>query len=182
MVLAALGLIIAATPIKVATIAVNELFKQSKVITLAEVESITFVAKTKIATAKILKTYKGKPTGQTVKFVAQETWACDISNAIKGEKVLLYLVSTSTGIKDEGVNAAAKELATKGEMLYSIGHAGRGRIPILSTESEPTVPTHAADERGWSINLNLEVPDSKHIQKISKDLGTIKISDLITYQ
>lgn len=183
MVLIGLSIIaVAATPKKVATITVNELYKQSKVIVLAEVESITFVAKTKIATAKILKTYKGKPVGQTVKFVAQETWACDISNAIRGEKVLLYLVSTTAGIKDEGVTAAAKELATKGAMLYSIGHSGRGRLPIDPSKPDPSLATQAAEKRNWSINLNLEIPDSKYIQKTSKDQGTIKISDLITYQ
>ena len=71
---------------KVATITVNELFRSSALIVLADVKSVGKMSGVHVATAQVNRIIKGKSKSNTVTFVAERTWTCDISKAIAGRK------------------------------------------------------------------------------------------------
>ena len=61
------------------------------VIVLADVESVQSTEGSRIASARVLQTFKGNP-GETVRFEASPSWSCDSSWAESGERALLFLV------------------------------------------------------------------------------------------
>lgn len=66
----------------------------------------------RIATVRVIDSWKGTP-GRELKFIASPGWfACDTSNARKGERVVLFL---------------RKE---RNERQPRIAHFGRGRMPV----------------------------------------------------
>src|SRR6185436_10184347 len=79
---------------KVAKISFDELIQQSELIVIAKVESVSkpLIGK-RYAKAKVTEVWKGNGAEQ-VKFLASPTWTCDISNAEKGETVLLFLIKS----------------------------------------------------------------------------------------
>lgn len=68
----------------------------------------------KIADASVLEVWKG-PKVSKIRFVASPTWTCDASDAIQGEKALLFL------------------FGKPGEP-YTIAANGRGRLPLIIVE------------------------------------------------
>ncbi len=103
---------------KVARIPVEELVRQSDLIVVAKVESVTrpLVGK-KYATAKVTEAWKGSSL-KAVRFLASPTWTCDSSTAQKGETVVLFLT--------EGKKPHA----------FQIAGSGRGRMPISTAGSK----------------------------------------------
>ena len=65
----------------------------------------------RVATAEVIETWKGAPPRE-VRFLASPTWVCDISEAEKGEQVVLFLTRR------------------KEEPSLRISHSGRGRMPL----------------------------------------------------
>lgn len=97
---------------KVAAVQLEELAQGSDLIVLAKVESVTkSLTGKQHATARVWETWKGLPQ-ETIKFAASPTWTCDISEAMEGETVVLFLVKS----------------ARRGS--YTIAHSGRGRLPL----------------------------------------------------
>jgi hypothetical protein len=118
----------------VTSIPFTNLIANSDLIVVAKVESVSSPLIGKhYAKARVTEVWKGaKPN--TVEFLASRTWTCDISEAKKGETVLLFL--------------------TKGgkSRSYAIAHSGRGRLP-LCTVSGKTYATFWPD-----VILPKEVP------------------------
>jgi hypothetical protein len=65
----------------------------------------------RVATAEVIETWKGAPVRE-IQYLASSTWTCDISDAKKGEEVVLFLTRT------------------KGGPGLEICHSGRGRMPL----------------------------------------------------
>jgi hypothetical protein len=150
----ALGMLFLAVPrlsAKVAALQLDELVEGSDLIVLAEVESVTkpLIGERK-ATARVLEVWKGSPI-ETVRFIASPTWTCDISEAVEGETVVLFLA--------KGDNPR----------FYTIAHSGRGRMPLRSVDGVtyatlwPEVrlpegtPTIEGPEPEWSFIRSVEV-------------------------
>ncbi|MBI5211163.1 MAG: hypothetical protein HY927_14420 [Elusimicrobia bacterium] len=107
----------------VAKLPLKEMVKTSDLIVVAQVRSVT-IAKASPplnpleisreeenhASARVLEVWKGNPP-ETVIFLASPTWTCDISDAVLGEKAVLFLKS-------------------RGPQLFQIELAGRGRMPL----------------------------------------------------
>src|SRR5688572_17287547 len=76
---------------KVASISFEQLVQNSDIIVVAKVESVShpLIGK-RYAKAKVMEVWKGTQT-ERVEFLASPTWTCDISEAKKGETVLLFL-------------------------------------------------------------------------------------------
>ena len=93
---------------KVASMPFADLVANCDLIVVAKVESVSSPLIGKhYAKARVTEVWKGAKTN-TVEFLASRTWTCDISEAKKGETVLLFL--------------------TKGgkSRSYAIAHSGRG--------------------------------------------------------
>jgi hypothetical protein len=91
---------------------------ESELIVVAKITSVSpHGADKSYATARILETWKGKPA-QTVEFLAEPWWACDISEAYAGETAVLFLV--------------------RGEQSrsYMLNIAGGGRMPLRTVRGQ----------------------------------------------
>ncbi len=104
---------------KVARIPFEELVRQSDLIVVAKVSSVTrpLIGK-KYAKANVTEVWKGA-SQEAVRFLASPTWTCDSSTAQKGETFVLFL------IEDKKTHA------------YQISGEGRGRMPIRTAGSKP---------------------------------------------
>ena len=117
---------------KVKSLNVNEISSYSDVIVIAEIISVNrnFIGK-KIAKARVIEVLKGEVQNK-FEFGASPSWACDISHAVSGESVLLFLN------KEEGKNK------------YTITHSGRGYMPIRVVENKKYIV----------VPLDIKVPEN----------------------
>lgn len=102
---------------KVAPATLADLVRRSDFIGVVRVEKVSGripLIRQRRASATILHSWKGPRTG-VVKFVAQATWTCDISDAKVGEETVVFI---------------------QGDHLAL---AGRGRMPIFSREGRQYV-------------------------------------------
>jgi hypothetical protein len=141
----------------VLSIPLARLVAESDLIVVATVESVRkpFLALfgKKRAVARVIEVWKGAP-GETVRFRASPGWTCDISDAVVGETVLLFLcrrVGTST---------------------LDIAHHGRGRMPIRTLQGSD----HATF---WQVMIDkgtetIEGPDPRYSFIRSVSLATLK--------
>ncbi len=136
---------------KVGALQLDELVEGSDLIVLAEVESVTkpLIGERK-ATARVLEVWKGPPI-ETVRFIASPTWTCDISEAVEGETVVLFLA--------------------RGDhpRFYTIAHSGRGRMPLRTVDGltyatfwrevrlPEGTPTIEGPESEWSFIRSVEM-------------------------
>jgi len=67
----------------------------------------------RVATARVLEVWKGTAAGETVQFRASKSWTCDVSTAIMGETVLLFLTDDP-----------------KDSTVMAIAFNGIGRLPV----------------------------------------------------
>ena len=98
-----------------AIIGIDELGAKSEVIVVATVFHLRSEGEQTIAMADVEAVWKGKVAGHTVEYVASPGWfACDVSSARKGERVLLFLVRDPS------------------DGRLHIAHYGRGRMEIVN--------------------------------------------------
>jgi hypothetical protein len=114
---------------EVVEIPLQKLVAQSDLIVVARVTKVEdgpadvkteddrFFPRVKVATAEVIETWKGTPLRE-VRYVASPLWTCDISDAEKGERVVLFLGSR------------------KGSPIMMIAHSGRGRMPLREVEGK----------------------------------------------
>ncbi len=103
---------------RVGSIALDQLARESAIIVVAKVKSVSqpLIGK-RYAKAAVVEVWKGDQK-ERVEFLASRTWTCDVSEARKGETVLLFL--------------------TKGgkSRSYEIAHSGRGRMPLRTVNGK----------------------------------------------
>lgn len=136
---------------KVASIQFPDLVANSDLIVVAKVESVSSrLLGKKYAKARIAEIWKGAKM-ERVEFLASPTWMCDISEAKKGETVLLFL--------------------TKGgeSRSYVTAHSGRGRLPLRTVDGKSYAtfwrdvilpkgtPTIDGPEPKWSFIRSVEL-------------------------
>ncbi|GMW00978.1 MAG: hypothetical protein AMXMBFR84_21150 [Candidatus Hydrogenedentota bacterium] len=121
---------------KVAKVQLDRLAADADVIVIATVTGIERGIGGRIAEATVETVVKGDAEIATVHYVASPTWVCDTSDAVKGERVLLFL----NDIKKEEpewfrpvtrLKARARQLTH----FYEIGWHGQGRLVIDSSQS-----------------------------------------------
>jgi hypothetical protein len=74
----------------------------------------------RVATARVLEIWKGT-AGEKIQFRASRSWTCDVSTAIVGETVILFLVDDP---KDS---------------VMAIAYSGIGRLPIENNDGNARV-------------------------------------------
>ncbi|MBN8248701.1 MAG: hypothetical protein J0L84_14835 [Verrucomicrobia bacterium] len=140
---------------KVTYITLQELVQDSTFIVVAKVETThkpLFGKRT--AKALVLEVWKGKPT-ERVEFLASPTWTCDISEATKGETVLLFLTQDGK------------------TRTHRIAHSGRGRMP-LHTEGGRSYVAFWTEVRLPKDTPTIAGPDPRMDFVRSVDLETIR--------
>lgn len=175
----------AAANFKVSTISLEALAKQSDAIVVAEVSKIVTRAGVRVAVATIVEGVKpGSPTG-TIEFVAEATWTCDISSAVAGERVLLFLSevrneSRATMFRQE-LAQAASESQKAGRILYELAHSGRGRLVLSKSPRDWLIGiTRWQDGHAWNLNVSLMLPAGVTVRVDGPRNGRIALSDLVS--
>jgi hypothetical protein len=107
----------------VESISLEKLVKDSDLIVIASVTKVEDAPigleygpdrePSKVATARILEVWKGKPAPE-VRYMASRSWVCDTAEAKVGERVVLFLSRSKS-----------KDLP-----FMIIEHSGRGRMPL----------------------------------------------------
>lgn len=168
---------------KVAAMSVTDLFKASDVVVTAKVASVDNIVGTKVASANVIQVYKGSVKQSKVSFLAEPTWTCDVSGAKPGERVLLYLVCPDMQYVKKvapKIESAISLLSGKGEELYFIGDAGRGRISTIVENNQYGLAAEFRYDR-WVVNFDLYLPDKKYL-KSKKEKGFISVQDIVKYR
>lgn len=101
------------------------LTRTASLIVVAQVENVTEKGGISVATARVIDVWKGR-SEETVQFRASKSWTCDVSKAIPGETVVLFLASDA----QTGVTA----------IVYS----GIGRLPVNNVEGNQTVTVYGS--------------------------------------
>ena len=133
--LAALPLV---APVEVATVSLAKLVEGSAAIVVGTVDSVTNVEGVSVAHVKVTEVVKGDPKVERLAFVAQSTWRCDISTAVRGETALLFLADLPDGVSSwtEGRNWKTWGQSLGKEPGYLLAHSGRGRMPVHEGSSD----------------------------------------------
>ena len=138
---------------KVGTIDLKQLTKQSGLIVVGRVTSVS-AGEIRMAEFQVEKTIKGHAP-KRLQFVAEPTWRCDISDAKPGERLLLFLNPVKAG-------TVIGKLMGKGKRVhqhaYLISDSGRGRIALLGSGSEERIefkPDSWMEPTEYVVNLLL---------------------------
>lgn len=101
---------------------IEMLTKAAGVIVVARVEEVERERGHRVATARVLETWKGAPA-EKVRYRASKTWVCDVSDAVVGETVVLFLAGDPT-------------------QLMGIAYSGMGRLPVKDAGGRSVVGLH----------------------------------------
>ena len=126
---------------KVAPTSFDRLIAKSDVIVVAEVDAVEQDANGySWATATVKEARKGSPS-RTFRFFATGAWTCDISHALKGETVVLFLLSVQNRewVPRTSSFSSTGPPVTRGQHSLVIAHSGRGRMPVSSNNGEEYV-------------------------------------------
>lgn len=92
----------------------------ASLIVVAQVENVTQKGDVSIATARVIDVWKGQSAGN-VQFRASKSWTCDVSKAIPGETVVLFLAADAQTV------------------VTAIAYSGIGRLPVNNADGTQTV-------------------------------------------
>jgi hypothetical protein len=161
---------------RVVTIDIKVLAKQSPVVVVGTVTYVREVAGVQVAFVDRTQFLKGFSFSR-IAFVAEPTWACDTSNAVVGERVVLYLceIPTVKGFGPLDLDAAKNACAGFGANLYALGHSGRGRIPLFLRGNDWFARVRLAEGYPPELNVNLTAPWKTPLLKESERSGFVRL-------
>ncbi len=136
---------------KVASVQFSDLVTNCDLVVIAKVDSVSSpLMGKKYAKARVTEVWKGATTN-AVEFLASPTWTCDISEARKGETILLFLTKSTKS------------------RSYAIAHSGRGRLPLRTVGGKgyatfwgdiilpKEVPTIDGPDPKWDFVRSVEI-------------------------
>lgn len=138
---------------KVITLDLQALTKQSSLVLIGTVGAIKQDG-FRIAEIRVERTLKGRAPS-TVEVISEPTWACDISKASPGERLLVFLNAVKPG---KPLGSLIGRKVTFNRPVYAFGHAGRGRIQLLSSGARSFIsfkPLSWMERTEYVINLLL---------------------------
>lgn len=156
---------------RVGTIDIGELRQLSSLVVLGHISSVKEIDGVKVAMIKPQKFLKGQATGP-IAFVAEPTWTCDMSTAVSGERVLLYLSPlTTTGSfaktkAGDNMVKASDACRKRGMQLLALSHSGRGRIPLLRVGAMWVAEVKTYPKMAPQLDVNLSLPKSAPVMKL----------------
>ena len=101
------------------------------VIVVAEEADVSKYEGTWVATARVKEVWKGE-VGDSVRFIAEPTWACDVSTAGVGNTVVLFLHAIPLDTERFGLRLIVPRFDS-GPPAMTIVHAGRARYRVVET-------------------------------------------------
>jgi hypothetical protein len=158
----------------------STLVRRADVVVLGKVISVETINGVKIARVKVLETYKGRKL-DVLSFVAQPTWTCDISDAVKGETALLLLHSYKNPRKTSeqasfSPRSSPEELEARGAVkpILLLMDSGRGRMPVRTIAGQQYVTLWVDDLRLPASVRTVVGPRPK-----SSYIRSVRFSDIV---
>lgn len=171
---------------EVGTIDIGELRQLSSLVVLGHISSVKEIDGVKVAMIKPQKFLKGMARCPLA-FVAEPTWTCDMSTAVSGERVLLYLsplTSTGSFAKTKAGDNLVKAMATckkRGIQLLALSHSGRGRIPLRRVGAMWAAEVTTYPKMAPLLNVNLALPSSAPVMKLPDGGTYVTLEYLISH-
>ncbi len=151
----------------VGLVSLETLIATSDSIVVAQVVRVSgpprYSGRERVATAQVLRSLKG-PLAGSFRFLASPSWTCDLSDAIDGEVVLLFL-------------------NRRDSTSFVIAHSGHGRMPLRRVAGKtyvtlftntvglpPDAPTIPGPDPTVSLVVSLELPYVRAL--VAKRTGT----------
>ena len=143
------------TEAMVGLVSLEKLIATSDAIVVAQVVRVSgpprHSGRERIATAQVLRSFKS-PLDGSFRFLASPTWTCDLSDAVDGEVVLLFLNRRDAS-------------------SFAIAHSGHGRMPLRRVAGKtyvtlftntvrlpPDAPTIPGPDPAVSLVVSVELP------------------------
>lgn len=167
---------------KVGTIDIGSLARESEVVAVGTVTDIGKVGGVNVAFVDKTEFIKGFAF-ERIAFVAEPTWKCDTSDAVVGERVLLFLAEIPNSRPVLGgldIVSAKKACTRSGSSLYLLGHSGRGRIRLFQRGKDWVARVRLSEDYPPELNVNLTLPRSAPVVRESEKLGAISVDYLRT--
>ena len=130
---------------KVARVSFDELAKGSDTIVIGKIIETQEIEGVTVARVQVGQVLKG-PNRRELTYLAQPTWICDITSAVRGETVLLFLYKErkfDSSMPDDGFISFGYPKKFEDSLkkvgineLYGVMHSGCGRMPIRSINGE----------------------------------------------
>lgn len=172
--------------LKVATISLDNLTALSTEVVIADVTKIESRAGVRVGVAQVIENIGGSLRKRnTIEFVAEPTWTCDISDARVGERVLLFMIpidgSAKQSMHGQPLGSASKEASGHGKQLYELTHSGRGRIVLHAADAKvwSAIVDRYTEDDAWQLNVNLTVPKKVTVSGVKGNKGSITLDDLV---
>lgn len=121
---------------KIASTTLAELAQKADVIVVGRDEAVEQVGDYSVARFSVDRVIKGQP-GQFVHYLATPTWVCDTAQAQPGQWALLFLVRPPA--ETPAATLIHRLEGGRAPIIYQIGHAGRGRMPVPQGASSTVV-------------------------------------------
>jgi len=106
----------------------SDLVRRSSVVVVGKVDRVETVAGVRVAQVTSQDVVKGESVPATFAFVAEGTWACDVSTATEGETALLFLQDPVPSTGTSKLAGLWPALGTRKGFIISL--SGRGRMPV----------------------------------------------------
>jgi hypothetical protein len=143
-----------------------------------------------IARVRVERPLKGVATGQVVHYLAAPTWICDISGAELGERALFLLDDTGWHQQLAPATRAELKRRTDSAPVYSVAHAGRGRMPLRAVQaseyatfwSEVVLPTDlpsidgSEEEYAFIRSVHLPSLEAHLVQTLAAQLPYVSLT------
>jgi hypothetical protein len=117
----------------------EELTWSSEIIAVGRDVRVFEVHGWRVAEFAVDRVLKGDVQTRTLYYLADPTWTCDISTAASGEKSLIFLERvTAEEAQSDFFNRPDRippPVTVNARSVYWISHAGRGRMPIVTSSS-----------------------------------------------
>jgi len=152
---------------KVGSTTLEALTKSADAIAVAKVVKVTKISGVKVAQATVTRQLKGLSDKQRFAFLAEKTWACDMSHAVEGETVLIFLSRlNSRGFLEDFLNKhpqfeSERTKHLKNVPFYQIAHAGQGRMTVFDKEGVDYLTERTSDGAALWIH-QVQLPSDLH--------------------
>lgn len=165
------------TQARVGPASLADMSNGSNYITLAHVESVKSINGVKIASVLTEKVFKGRFTNSRFYVLAEPTWQCDISEAIPGERVLLFLNPTKNSVVHFRFGYRKKAAVRISHTpLFSIAHSGRGRMPLRKIKGKDYITVYTY---GVTLPSNIKTVNGPN-PKEAEYMRSALLQDIVT--
>lgn len=175
---------------KVRSTTLQELTSGSSLIVVGKVKTVQEIAGVRVAILSVEESWK-RPQAREIMFLAEGTWACDVSGAEPGERALFFLVPykfdpepdpkprdpnvwVSTFKEPVGFRTGVEGFGV-GAPFMTIYWSGRGRMPIRIVDDDDYVTLYVDDVRLPSNVATIDGPEKQYAEfKRSARLITLR--------